>query len=390
MARGLALLLPLFLGLPQLGRGGPLEVEPPEPEVAVAVGESRQFTCRLACEDGRAASVQWRGLDTSLGAVQSGAGSSVLSVLNASLSAAGPRVCVGSCGDVAFQHIVRLLVFAFPDKLTVVPEALVAGPDREVACTAHSITPAGPDTLSMSLLLGDQELEGVEALRDVIEEPQEGEDPLFQVTQRWLLPALGTPTPPSLHCQATMRLPGLELSHRRPIPVLQGLTSPEPSTTESPEPRITTSPEATPEQASTRSPRSPGPVPRNSSTRPCRPEIRQLSAAGGLELLCEVACGPGVAVRWTQAPGGLAAYETREVGAQAWLSGGSMLWARCHAEGWFQCCLDPGGQTAKLYVASEICSPLTSASLWTGSLVLGLLLLVFLTHRLWKRCRPTR
>ncbi|XP_060002768.1 mucosal addressin cell adhesion molecule 1 isoform X1 [Lagenorhynchus albirostris] len=372
MEQGLALLLPLFLGLLQLGRGGPLEVEPPEPEVAVAVGESLQFTCRLACEDGRAASVQWRGLDTSLGAVQSSAGSSVLSVLNASLSAAGPRVCVGSCGDVAFQHIVRLLVFAFPDQLTVAPEALVAGPDKEVSCTAHRVTPAGPDTLSMSLLLGDQELEGVEALRDVMEEPQEGEDPLFQVTQRWLLPTLGTPAPPSLHCQATMRLPGLELSRRRPIPVLQGLTSleppvmtpPEPSTTESPEPPvttslkppITTSPEATPEQASTRSPRSPGPVPRNSSTRPCLPEIHQLSAAGSLELLCEVVCGPGVAVRWTRAPGGLAAYETQEVGARAWLSGGSVLWARCHGEGWFQCGLDPGGQTANLLPAN-VCIP---------------------------------
>lgn len=94
----------------------------------------------------------------------------------------------------------------------------MAGPDQEVSCTAYNVTPADPDTLSMSLLLGDQELEGVEALRDVTEEPQEGEGPLFQVTQRWLLPTLGTPTPPSLHCQATMRLPGLELSRRRPIP----------------------------------------------------------------------------------------------------------------------------------------------------------------------------
>lgn len=155
------------------------------------------------------------------------------------------------------------------------------------------------------------------------------------------------------------------------FPVLQGLTSleppvmtpPEPSTTESPEPPVTTSPKppittspgAIPEQASTRSPRGPGLVPRNSSTRPCLPEIHQLSAAGSLELLCEVVCGPGVAVRWTRAPGGLAAYETQEVGARAWLSGGSVLWARCHGEGWFQCGLDPGGQTANLYVASEIC-----------------------------------
>lgn len=30
--------------------------------------------------------------------------------------------------------------------------------------------------------------------------------------------------------------------------------------------------------------------------------------------------------------------------------------------------------------------PLTSEALWTGSLVLGLLFLVFLTYRLWKCC----
>lgn len=89
-------------------------MEPREPVVAVALGGSRQLTCRLACAGPRAASVQWRGLDTSLGAVQSGAGSSVLSVRNASLSAAGTRVCVGSCGDLTFQQKVQLLVFGEP------------------------------------------------------------------------------------------------------------------------------------------------------------------------------------------------------------------------------------------------------------------------------------
>lgn len=34
--------------------------------------------------------------------------------------------------------------------------------------------------------------------------------------------------------------------------------------------------------------------------------------------------------------------------------------------------------------------PPASAALWTGSLVLGLLLLVFLTHRLWKCCQTDR
>lgn len=119
----------------------------------------------------------------------------------------------------------------------------------------------------------------------------------------------------------------------------------------SPKPPIITSPEL----ASTRSPRSPVPAPRNSFARLCLPEVHLLSASGALELLCEVPCGPGMAVRWTQAPGGLEAYETREVGAQAWLSSRSMLWSGCHPEGWFQCRLDPGGHTANLYVVPEIC-----------------------------------
>ncbi|XP_019513029.1 PREDICTED: mucosal addressin cell adhesion molecule 1 [Hipposideros armiger] len=375
MERGLALVLPLFLGLLQQGRGGPLEVEPHEPVVVVAMGGSMQLTCRLSCAGRKAASVQWRGLDTSLGAVQSGPGSSVLSVRNASLSTAGTRICVGSCGNLTFQQTVKLLVFAFPDQLTVSPVALVAGLDQEVACTAHNVTPTDPDAFSLSLLLGDWELEGVQALgRAEEEEPQEGEDMLFRVTERWLLPPLGTPAPSTLHCQATMRLPGLQLSHRQPIPVLHSLTSQEPP--------VTTSLEATLEQGSTHSPRSPG-KPGNSSTGPCLPEIHQLPVPGGLELLCEVACGPGVAVRWTQAPGDLAAYERREAGARAWLS---VLWATCNPEGWFQCRLDPGGQMASLYLVPEICSPPTSGALWTGSLLLGLLLLAFLTYRLWKCC----
>uniref|UniRef100_A0A8C5V016 Mucosal addressin cell adhesion molecule 1 n=1 Tax=Microcebus murinus TaxID=30608 RepID=A0A8C5V016_MICMU len=238
--------------------GQPLQVEPPEPVVAVALGASLRLTCRLACAGSGTAAVQWRGLDTSLGAVQSDAGRSVLTVPNASLSAAGPRVCVGSCGDHTFQKTVRLLVYAFPDQLSVSPATLVPGVDQEVACTAHKVTPVGPDTLSFSLLLGDRALEGVRTLGPPEveeEEPQEDEDPLFHVTERWLLPPLGTPTPPALHCQATMRLPGVELSHSRPIPgyrekkkaalfpVLHSLTSPALPGTTSPQPPSLTSPE---------------------------------------------------------------------------------------------------------------------------------------------------
>ena len=95
--------------------------------------------------------------------------------------------------------------------------ALVTGRHQELACTAHNVT--NPKALSLSLLLGDQELEGVQPLgREEEEEPEEGEDSLFRVTERWRLPPLQAPAPPTLHCQATMRLPGLEQSHHQPIP----------------------------------------------------------------------------------------------------------------------------------------------------------------------------
>uniref|UniRef100_A0A8D2DSJ2 Mucosal addressin cell adhesion molecule 1 n=1 Tax=Sciurus vulgaris TaxID=55149 RepID=A0A8D2DSJ2_SCIVU len=367
-----------------VGHGNkPLRVEPPEPVVALAIGASQQFTCSLACARGTAA-VRWSGLDTNLGAVRSEAGGSVLSVRNASLSAAGTRVCVGSCGDRTFQHTVRLLVYAFPDQLTVSPATLVSGRDQEVACTAHGISPAGPDTLFFSLLLGNRELEGVQALgrEEEEEDPQETEDLLFRVTKRWLLPPLGTPTPTTLHCQATMRLPGLELSHRRALPgehtgfchpqghhspawttastppvhpvqgqalyqlsyipnplfpVLHSQTSLEPTDPTSSDPPTATSPQASPQQGSTGTPRI------NSSTETCRPEIHQslepaLDGEGSWELLCETVCGPGMAVRWTLAPGGLAAYQRREAGARAWLSvpPGAPALKACSSVAWTQ------------------------------------------------------
>uniref|UniRef100_A0A2K5HHY2 Adhesion molecule immunoglobulin-like domain-containing protein n=1 Tax=Colobus angolensis palliatus TaxID=336983 RepID=A0A2K5HHY2_COLAP len=256
-------------------------------------------------------------------------------------------------------HTVRLLVYAFPDQLTISPAALVPG-DPEVACTAHKVTPVDPNALSFSLLLGDQELEGAQALGPEVEEeeePQEEEDVLFRVTERWRLPTLAAPVLPALYCQATMRLPGLELSHRQAIPgesagspgdptagspqapplstpassqlssrekqpslflVLHSPTSREPPDTTSPEPQATTSPETIPQQGSTHGPRSPG------STRTCRPEISQAQPTQG---------------------------EVIPTGSSK-----------------------PAGDRLP-------------AALWASSAVLGLLLLALLTYHLWKRCR---
>ncbi|KAM6168034.1 mucosal addressin cell adhesion molecule 1 [Erethizon dorsatum] len=515
MVQGLELLLALLLGLLRLGKGQPLLVEPREPVVAVALGTSQKLTCSLACAHGMA-TVHWRGLDTSLGTVQSEPGRSVLWLRSASLADAGTRVCRGSCGAHTFQHRVEVLVYAFPEQLTVSPAALQPGQDREVTCTAHNVTPWGPDTLSFSLLLGDQELEGVQVLgwEEAEEEASlEAEDPLFRVTQRWLLPTLRTPIPTTLHCQATMQLPSLKLSHRQPlpalcsnvtlmmlplsslgkgptptpsnqsglggglegstptpvqmgtlrggegpgaavekwllcVPVLRSQTTPEPPSLSSPETPSSTSlkpfdltsleppnsistahpdsistahpdsisaahpdsisaaypysistelPESpssqsTPEQAPLRSP---------SSAHSCHPEIRQappaaLEKVAGWGLLCQASCGPGVTVRWTLAPGGLAAYNRREAGTWAQLS--APLLTNPTPEGWFQCRLEPGGQVANLYVQGQNAVPSTSSSpevvqlpaaLWLGSMALGLLLLLALVaYRLWKHCWP--
>ncbi|XP_013360516.1 PREDICTED: mucosal addressin cell adhesion molecule 1 [Chinchilla lanigera] len=437
----LELLLALGLGLPRPGEGQPLLVEPPEPVVPVALGTAQKLTCSLACADGTA-SVHWRGLDTRLGAVRSEPGRSVLWLHSASQDDAGMRVCTGSCGGRTFQHRVEVLVYAFPERLTVSPAVLEPGQDREVACSAHNVTPWGPDTLSFSLLWGDQELEGIQVLdpEQVEEEASlEAQDPLFRVTQRWLLPTLRMPVPATLHCQATMRLPGLELSHRRPLPVLCSQSTPEhpkPSSPETPGPTslkastltsleppgsistahpgsistvhpssistahpgsISTAPNSpsapgAPEQASSPSP---------SSAHSCRPEIRQapptaVEKAASWGLLCQASCGPGVTVRWTLAPGGLAAYESREAGAWAWLS--APLLTSPTPKGWFQCRLEPGGQVASLYVHGQNPVPSTSSSpevvqppaaLWMGGVALGLLLLLALAaYRLWKHFWP--
>ncbi|XP_005083487.2 mucosal addressin cell adhesion molecule 1 [Mesocricetus auratus] len=392
MKSSLALLLALAMVPFQLGSGRSLHVDPPEPVVAVPNGTPLQLTCSLPC-DNDVARVQWHGLDTNLANVQTVPGTSVLSIQGLP-SDSGTRVCVGSCGGQSFQHTVQILVYAFPDQLVVSPKALVPGRDREVSCTAHNIWPAGPNILSFALLLGNQSLEGAQALEaEQEEETQEAEDTmLFQMTQRWLLPSLETLVPPVLYCQVTMKLPNLELTHKRELPVLQSWTSPAPST--SAKPYTLTSPHTT-EASSTGLPSytTLPPTPAHSTLSPrtlsyagtCRPEILRDEESHGWQLLCKAPCGPGVTVHWTLAPGDLAAYHRREAGAQAWLS---MPPPGPVPEGWFQCRLDPGGQVASLYVSGQAFSkPYAMVALWLGSLALALLALAFLAYRLWKRYR---
>ncbi|CAO2641585.1 Mucosal addressin cell adhesion molecule 1 [Lemmus lemmus] len=348
MQSGLALLLALAIAPFQPGRGQSLHVDPPEPEVPVARHTALQLTCSLSCDE-EVARVQWRGLDTDLGNVQTLPGSSILSI-HGMLTDTGTRVCVGSCGGRTFQHTTQILVYAFPDQLVVSPETLAPGQDQEVACTAHNIWPAGTDIISFALLLGNQRMEGVQALEpEQEEETQEAEGTLFQMTQRWLLPSLKTPPPSALYCQVTMQLFNRNLTHKRELLVLQSRTSPEPPNTTSTKPYFVTSSRTT-EASSTRLPSTTLSPRTLDSAGTCQPEIHQDQEASW-QLLCEARCGPGVTVRWTLAPGDLATYHKREAGAQAWLS---MPPPAPIPEGWFQCRMDPGGRVASLYVSGQV------------------------------------
>lgn len=113
-------------------------MEPPDSVVAVSLGGSQQLTCRLACADPRNPMVQWRGLDTSLGTVRSDARSSVLSVHNASLSEAGTRVCVGSCGTDTLLRTVKLLVFG---ELRPLPDAWAHWAAQQPCFTSKTMPP---------------------------------------------------------------------------------------------------------------------------------------------------------------------------------------------------------------------------------------------------------
>lgn len=75
----------------------------------MARGTALQLTCSLSCDED-IARVQWRGLDTDLGNVQTLPGSSILSI-HGMLTDTGTRTCVGSCGTRTLQHRTMILVY---------------------------------------------------------------------------------------------------------------------------------------------------------------------------------------------------------------------------------------------------------------------------------------
>uniref|UniRef100_G3WBU9 Hippocampus abundant transcript 1 protein n=1 Tax=Sarcophilus harrisii TaxID=9305 RepID=G3WBU9_SARHA len=178
------------------------------------------------------ATVQWKGLDTSLGHVSSVPGLSVLTIPEATLSMAGRKVCISTCQDTTYQDSVELLVYAFPDKVEVSPSILVPGQGATLVCSAREVSPY--DKLNFTWYRGDEKLEGLWALDDDLGPEQEAETgeelEVFWVTKRWVLPAELVTLGPEFRCLVEMDLGHQALSHSRAIAVTSRMTSPAPST----------------------------------------------------------------------------------------------------------------------------------------------------------------
>ncbi|XP_054254415.1 mucosal addressin cell adhesion molecule 1 [Indicator indicator] len=131
-----------------------LAVMPQQP--VVPYGGSAQLNCSLACAGG---TVQWKGLDTSLGSITSFPTHSILHISSAGVAAEGTKICQGTCQGQFYQRAVNLKVYALPDVLQLVPEpsALEPGQPGSLRCSARGIYPLLG--LGLTWYQGDQVLE---------------------------------------------------------------------------------------------------------------------------------------------------------------------------------------------------------------------------------------
>ncbi|XP_072457822.1 mucosal addressin cell adhesion molecule 1 [Notamacropus eugenii] len=378
----------------------PLQVEPKRP--VVQVGGSIQLRCFLACPQ-KEATVQWKGLDTSLGHVFSEPGLSILTIPEATLSMAGTKVCISTCQGRTYQNSVELLVYAFPDKLEVSPSTLVHGQGATLVCSARELYPY--DSVTFTWYRGDGKLGGLQSLDKELGPEQEAETgeelEVYWITERWALPAELVTLGPELRCLAEMKLEQQVFNHSRAIVVISRMISPEPST-----PLVSLTPasleastgiahsSSRPDATTSSLTVGPGPslspTSKPSSASPCFPKIFPSwgpgTNGGPLKLTCQADCKPGASVRWIQVPGRLEDYQRQETGAQATLI---LLHPGSHNKGLYQCQLEPGGQkdSYNLNIIPERDTLENSAVLWTGGCMLGLILVTFVSYRLWKWLR---
>ncbi|XP_038596059.1 mucosal addressin cell adhesion molecule 1 [Tachyglossus aculeatus] len=428
MKHGMFLLLLLHLGWRCRGapvqQGNPVQVTPAQP--IVPFNGTIQLHCSTTCPG---AQVQWKGLDTSLGNVLTHPGLSILTISSATISMAGLKFCNVNCQGKVYQNKLDLLVYSFPDTLRISPQELVPGQSARMVCSMSKVFPIP----IFSWYRGDQKLEDLPQMN---ENEEQIEEELFDVESSWELAGEKVTEGPPFRCQVELRL-NAEISLQKVISVeLQTtplrLSSPARRESEAPATLPpdtvkppTSAPGSTPGCSQTTAPlksqdpsmklspthvnpllelpSSTLPSSPSSSTTPstlppstsssCKPLVQLVQAprAPGepLELICQVACSPEYEVNWTRTPVDLEHYEQWKGGAQAKLR---VQQAQLVHQGLYQCSLMTNSNQVTnantLYFSMNLPpDPDMGAliTLWTGGFLLGLLLIAFISHCLWKR-----
>ncbi|NXG52764.1 MADCA protein, partial [Psilopogon haemacephalus] len=414
-----------------------LAVMPQEP--LVQQGGSVQLNCSLACTGG---TVQWRGLDASLGSVTSFPTHSILHISSAGVASEGTKTCQGTCQGQLYQRTVNLKVYALPDTLQLVtePRALEPGQPGSLHCSALGVYP--PTGLGITWYLGDQVLE--EADFDLME----AEEMLFNAVSTLSVEGEEVEGGVEFRCEVKLSIGQETFTRVASVTVSTGGDTAQPvATTELPpeptisthdappresltettlEPAAATEPHSTehpaPQDLVTGSPTAHSATATSAATAPAEaPETAAGSTVGGtalgeegagtpegtvpacnlqiwslpaegtrgraLSIECQAQCAGNVTIRWLQTPVALSQYR-QEVG------GGSSTLRLDHAEpqhqGYYQCVLLGHRSPAvslRLVVLDDSSSTVPAVAAGTALSLLGLIVSAVVSQRLRKRSR---
>ncbi|XP_021234308.1 mucosal addressin cell adhesion molecule 1 [Numida meleagris] len=224
----------LFLGLLWGCSGRPtnkLVVVPKEP--VVQYGDAVQLNCSMPCPDG---TVQWKGLDTNLGSIDTFLTHSILRISSAKLATAGTKICQGICGDNSYQQTVTLRVYSLPEALQLnVDPVLAPGQPATLHCSALHVYPI--EGLQLAWYREDK------LLNDYFEETETDEG-LFDVVTTVRVPGEDVAEGVVFRCELMLHVGSETFTRVASIPVSNGAFTEQPlavgTSTESPRTTVTT------------------------------------------------------------------------------------------------------------------------------------------------------
>lgn len=208
-----------------------LVVVPKEP--VVQYGDAVQLNCSLPCPDG---TVQWKGLDTNLGSIDTFLTHSILKISSVEVATEGIKICVGTCGDISYQETATLKVYSLPEVLQLnVDQALIPGQPYTLRCSALHVYPI--EELNLRWYRENK------LLTDVFEETETDEG-LFDVTTTVWVPGEDVVEGVVFRCELTLRIGSKTFTRVAPVPVSSRAVTEQPTavatSTESPHTTVPT------------------------------------------------------------------------------------------------------------------------------------------------------